>query len=139
MRTSRILFLNSNGGLRPPSELLSGYFCPSLRSRLVGFIELVIYTSLIDVGYSHTKLLLSGRAQILFAGRNTASVAQTSSLSQIFTSYFCAGIRGVSQTLTLSFIPAQRCVSFFQSTHSLLLTCVSNSFVSFLNTLPPAT
>ena len=42
--------LSFGGGLRPPSELLSGYHSFHLLSRLVGFIVLVIYKSLIDAG-----------------------------------------------------------------------------------------
>ena len=76
--------------------------CNLFMNYLIGFIELVIYTSLIDAGYSHeTTPFWPG--QLLFAGRNIASAAQTSHrLRQVF-NYLCTEIGGVSQTLALTF------------------------------------
>jgi hypothetical protein len=69
VRTLENFILGFLGGLRPPSESLSGYLSFFPLSRLVGFIGLVIYISLIDDGLpTKTTPFLAGFR--ILAGRD---------------------------------------------------------------------
>jgi hypothetical protein len=94
------LFLNSNGGLRPPSELLSGYFS-SFSPKSIGRVYRTCY-----LHESNRRWVFSHETTPFWPGPDIFRRAKHSlggsdtSLSQTLARYFCAGIRGVSQTLS---------------------------------------
>ena len=101
--------LSFGGGLRPPSELLSGYHSFHLLSRLVGFIVLVIYKSLIDAGaFTRNYSFLAGPS---FSPGETSLGGLDISVSDI-DHPSRRGSQSSLRTLVLTFIPARRCVVF---------------------------